>query len=44
MKKQIEEGKLKVAIDKVYPLDHAKDALAYSEKEQARGKIVLKAA
>lgn len=44
MKSQIEAGKIRVAIDKIYPLDNAKDALAYSEAEQARGKIVLKAA
>jgi NADPH:quinone reductase-like Zn-dependent oxidoreductase len=44
MKSRIEEGKIRVAIDKVFPLDQAKEALAYSETEQARGKIVLKAA
>ncbi len=44
MKTRIEEGRIRVAIDKVYSLDEARDALAYSETEQARGKIVLKAA
>lgn len=44
MRSRIEEGKIRVAIDKVYPLDQAREALAYSETEKARGKIVLKAA
>ena len=44
IKSRIEEGKIRVAIDKVYPLDQAREALAYSETEKARGKIVLKAA
>lgn len=44
MKARIEEGKIRVAIDKVYSLDEARDALAFSETEQVRGKIVLKAA
>jgi len=44
MKARIEEGRIRVAIDKVYPLDQAREALAYSETEKARGKIVLKAA
>ena len=44
MKARIEEGKIRVAIGKVYALDNAREALAESETEQARGKIVLKAA
>ena len=44
MKSRIEEGKIRIAIDKVYPLDQAREALAYSETGKARGKIVLKAA
>jgi NADPH:quinone reductase-like Zn-dependent oxidoreductase len=44
MKAQIEAGRIKVVIDKVFPLDQAKDALAYSESGRARGKIVIKAA
>jgi NADPH:quinone reductase-like Zn-dependent oxidoreductase len=44
MKARIEEGKIRVAIGKVYALENAREALAESETEQARGKIVLKAA
>jgi len=44
MKARIEEGRIRVVIDKLYSLDQAKEALAYSETEKARGKIVLKAA
>lgn len=39
---QLKTGKLKVVIDRVFPLDQIKDALAYSETGRARGKIVLK--
>jgi NADPH:quinone reductase-like Zn-dependent oxidoreductase len=44
MKTQIEAGRIKVVIDKVFSLDQGKDALAYSESGRARGKIVIKAA
>ena len=39
---QLRTGRLKVVIDKVFPLDQVKDALAYSRTGRARGKIVLK--
>ncbi len=39
---QIEAGKIRVVIDKIFPLVQAKEALAYSETGRARGKIVLK--
>jgi NADPH:quinone reductase-like Zn-dependent oxidoreductase len=39
---QLMAGRLKVVIDKVYPLEQIKDALAYSQTNRARGKIVLK--
>jgi len=39
---QIETGRIKIAIDKIYPLDRAKEALAYSERGKTRGKIVIK--
>jgi NADPH:quinone reductase-like Zn-dependent oxidoreductase len=42
MASRIEAGKIRVVIDKVYPLDQAKKALAYSESGKVRGKIVLK--
>jgi NADPH:quinone reductase-like Zn-dependent oxidoreductase len=44
MANQIAAGRIRVVIDKVYPLDQAKEALAYSESGKARGKIVLKMA
>ena len=42
MMDQIEAGRIKITIDKIYPLDRAKEALAYSETGKTRGKIVLK--
>jgi len=42
MKKQIEAGRIRVIIDRVYPLDQIVEALAYSQTGRARGKIVLK--
>ena len=43
MMEQITSGRITVAIDRVYPLEQAKDALAYSESGKVRGKILLKA-
>jgi NADPH:quinone reductase-like Zn-dependent oxidoreductase len=42
MKRQLDEGRIKIIIDKAYSLDKAREALAYSESGKARGKIVLK--
>jgi NADPH:quinone reductase-like Zn-dependent oxidoreductase len=42
MQDQIGSGRINIAIDKIYPLDRAKEALAYSEAGRAKGKIVLK--
>jgi NADPH:quinone reductase-like Zn-dependent oxidoreductase len=44
MKERIEEERIKIAVNKVYSLDHAGEALAESESEQVSGKIVLQAA
>jgi NADPH:quinone reductase-like Zn-dependent oxidoreductase len=44
MKERIDEGRIKIAVKKIFPLDHAGDALAESETGQVSGKIVLKAA
>jgi NADPH:quinone reductase-like Zn-dependent oxidoreductase len=41
IKTQIEGNRIRIVIGKVYPLDQAKEALAYSESGRARGKIVL---
>lgn len=43
MTSNIGSGRIKVVIDKVLPLDQAKEALAYSESGRVRGKVVLKA-
>ncbi len=40
--KLLEAGVIKPVIDKVYPLDQAKDALAYSESGHATGKVVIR--
>jgi len=42
MKNQIEAGRIRVIIDRVYPLDQIREALAYSESGRAKGKVVLK--
>ena len=44
MKKQIEAGRIKIAIHKGFSLTQAREALSYSETETARGKIILRAA
>jgi len=44
MMSHIESGRIKVVIDKVFSLDQAKEALAYSESGRAKGKIVIKVA
>ncbi len=44
MKERIEEDRIKIAVNKVFPLALAGDALAESESEQVSGKLVLNAA
>lgn len=39
---QVEAGRIRVVIDRVYSLEEARDALAYSETGKARGKVVLR--
>jgi NADPH:quinone reductase-like Zn-dependent oxidoreductase len=41
LKERIEEKKIRVVIDKTYPLEQAKDAHRYLETGHARGKVVL---
>jgi NADPH:quinone reductase-like Zn-dependent oxidoreductase len=40
----VESGAIKPLIDKVYPLEEVRDALAYSESGRATGKVVIKVA
>ncbi|MDH4231931.1 MAG: NAD(P)-dependent alcohol dehydrogenase [Nitrospirota bacterium] len=42
MRTQIEEGRIKVVVDRVYPLEQIREAFAYSETGKARGKIIIK--
>ena len=42
MSSQIEAGKIRIIIDRVYSVDQIVEALVYSETGRARGKIVLK--
>jgi len=42
MRNNIESGKMRIIVDRVYFLDQIVEALAYSETGKARGKIVLK--
>ena len=41
LKKEIEGGKIRVVLDKIYSLEQAGEAHAYMEKGHARGKVVL---
>ena len=41
MMEQLQTGSIKVHVDKVFSLDQAREALAYSEAGKTRGKIVL---
>jgi NADPH:quinone reductase-like Zn-dependent oxidoreductase len=42
MKGQIEAGRIRIVIDREYPLEQIREALAYSEAGKAKGKVVLK--
>jgi NADPH:quinone reductase-like Zn-dependent oxidoreductase len=37
----LEAGRIRPVIDKVFPFDQAKEALAYLEKGRAKGKVVV---
>ena len=37
----VEEGRLKPVIDRIFPLEQAKEALAYVETGRAKGKVVI---
>ena len=37
----LKTGRIRPVIDKVFPFDQAKDALAYLEKGRAKGKVVV---
>jgi len=39
--KLLESGKIRPVIDRVFPFDQAKEALAYLEKGRAKGKVVV---
>ena len=39
--KLLEAGRIRPVIDKVFPFDQAKEALAYLERGRARGKVVV---
>ncbi|HEX2714950.1 MAG TPA: zinc-binding dehydrogenase, partial [Candidatus Acidoferrales bacterium] len=40
----VESGVIKPLVDKVFPLEQVRDALAYSESGRATGKVVIKVA
>jgi alcohol dehydrogenase len=40
----VENGAIKPLVDKMFPLEQARDALAYSESGRATGKVVIKVA
>jgi NADPH:quinone reductase-like Zn-dependent oxidoreductase len=42
MKGQIEAGRIRIVIDREYPLEQIRDGLAYSEAGKAKGKVVVK--
>jgi len=37
----LKAGRIRPVIDKVFPFDQAKEALAYLEKGRAKGKVVV---
>jgi NADPH:quinone reductase-like Zn-dependent oxidoreductase len=37
----LERGKIRPVIDRVFPFDQAKEALAYLEQGRAKGKVVV---
>jgi NADPH:quinone reductase-like Zn-dependent oxidoreductase len=39
-----ESGAIRPLVDKVFPLGHVRDRLAYSESGRATGKLVIKVA
>ena len=41
LKERIEEEKIRVVLDRTYPLKQANDAHAFMEKGHAQGKVVL---
>lgn len=43
MQDRIAEARLRVVVERSYPLDRVKDALAASEAGRTRGKIVIAA-
>jgi NADPH:quinone reductase-like Zn-dependent oxidoreductase len=40
----VESGVIKPLVDRVFPLEQVRDALAYSESGRATGKVVIKVA
>jgi len=42
MRTRLEEGMIRIVVDRVYPLEQIREAFAYSEAGKARGKIILK--
>jgi len=40
----VESGAIRPLVDKVFPLEQVRDALAYSESGRATGKVVIKVA
>ena len=40
----VESGAIKPLVEKVFPLEQVRDALAYSESGRATGKVVIKVA
>ncbi len=42
LRELVEQGKIKPQIDKIFPLDQAKEAFLYKEKSHPRGKVVIK--
>jgi NADPH:quinone reductase-like Zn-dependent oxidoreductase len=42
MRSRIEEGRITIVVDRVYPLEQIREAFEYSETGRAKGKIILK--
>ena len=44
MRARIEGGRIRIVVDRVYPLVQVQEAFEYSETGKAKGKIILKIA
>jgi alcohol dehydrogenase len=42
MRTEIEGGRIRIVVDRVYPLEQIQEAFEYSETGKAQGKIIIR--